>query len=307
LKIRFLVLLTLLAMIAGPARAVVIFVPIYVPPPTVPGATAADYRNIHTVAVISALGQKLTLRNYHFIGPKEHQQDITSWKLDEDVEAQLKKYLAGRFAFKDVAYDRAALAAIPNGKWDGMSSKFTGFMKTVSADGVDAFLVVRPDLGFEAPGVEGIGLENGGAFGDMTPVLWENYEIDIVDAHNGKVIGSAYSRVRLRDKTPASFVGLFVSSRLRVDDNSSLDAVQDRILRGDVFYLLHISMMETLRDLDMGIDLPPPGSRLFAPFPEGKDPYRSFKSAAIISGIGEQLDLEHIGGTILSRDSYAVP
>jgi hypothetical protein len=304
----FLSVFMLLATVSS-ANAASVMIPLIFPvPPATPSASTADYQKIHTVAVISALGAHMTLRNYHFVGPKDHELDIADWQIDDDIVARIKQYLGGRFEFKSVAYDRAALAAIPNGKWDGLDSKFPAFLRSLPSDSVDAYIVVRPDLGTQAPGVEGLGLENGGAFGDMTPVVWANYEIDIVDARTAKVIASAYSQLRLRDKTPASFAGIVVASRnLRVGDDFKLNDVQLKSLRLNVSYLVHLSLRETLRALNMGVDLPPPGSRVISPFPPGQDPYRNYKSVAVVSGVADVLDLEHLGGTILSRDTYAVP
>jgi hypothetical protein len=288
------------------ASAAIIFIPMFIPPPSVPGAQTSDYQNIHTVALISALGQHLTMRNNHFIGPREHRLDIRDWSLDDAIASWLKQYLSPRFAFREIPYDRTVLAAVPNGKWDGLSSKFSAFMKTLPTEGIDAFVVVRPDLGTEAPGTEGLGLENGGAFGDMTPVLWANYEIDVIDARTQKTIACAYSRVSLRDKTPESFVGLRVSERLRVGDDFILKDEQAKLLRQDIAFVLRLSIIETLRSLNLGISLPNPGARVLAPIPADQNPYRAYKSVAVVSGIGDVIDLEHLGDTILSHDSYKI-
>ncbi len=296
--------LILLAFAAGPANAAVIFIPMYFPAAGVPGAQTADYAGIHTVAVISALGSQITMRNNHFIAPKEHALDIQSWKLDDEIAARLKQYLSPRFEFKDVSFDRAALAKIPDGQWDGLFSGFTDFLKTLPHEQVDAYIVVRKGLAYQAPGIEGLGLENGSAFGDATPVVWTNYGIDIIDGKTGKQIGQAYSRVRLRDNTPPSFCGIFASPALKVGDDFNLSDNQLQLLHGTVSTMLNLSIVETLRALNIGVDLPPAGARTMVPIDPEKNPYKNYKNVAVVSALGKQFDVEHAGFSVLNHSTY---
>lgn len=283
------------------------FIPMYIPMAVSPSASPADYTNIHSVAVISALGGKLRMQSHNFLGTKEKDLDISSWNIDGEIEARLRQYLSDRFTFKDVPYDRAALAGIPNGRWDNFFSKFPDFLKSLPRDAVDAYIVVRPDLGAYAPGIEGLGLENGGAFSDITPVVWANYDIDIVDAHTGKVIGQAYSQVRLRDNTPPSFVGLYASDALKVGGDFQITDTQKNILHETVSTALNLSIIETLRALKTGVDLPQAGARRLTPIPPDKNPYKDYKNVAVISALGDDIQLDHMGGTVFSESNYRVP
>jgi hypothetical protein len=305
---RVIAVAAVLGSIISPANAAGVFVPLIFPVSVVvQGAKTADYDKIHTVAVISALGSHLTMRNNHFIGPKEHTIDVEDWKIDDEIENRLKQYLSPRFSFKEVPYDRASIAKIPDGQWDNWFSKFPDFLKTLPQDQVDAYIVVRQGLGYNAPGIQGLGLENGAPFGEATPVVWTNYEIDIVDAKTAKVIAEAYSRVRLRDSDQPSFSGIFASNALKVGDDFSLTDSQSKLLHSTVSTMLTLSIIETVRALNMGIELPPPGARVLREFTPEDDPYPHAKSVAIISGVGDVIDFEHLGFTILARSSASLP
>lgn len=281
-----------------------IFIPIYISPAIVPDAKTADYKNIHTVAVISALGSQFVMHNNHFIAPIERQLDIQDWKIDEEIEIRLKQYLSNRFSFKQVSFDHAALAKISDGQFGGLGSNFSGFLRSLPTDQVDAYIVVRRGLAYSAPGIEGLGLENGAPFGDATPVVWTNFEINIVDAKTSKVIAEAYSRVRLRDNTPPSFSGIFASDILKVDDKFNLSDKQKLVLHETVSSALNLSIVETLRTLNIASDLPAAGTRTMVPIPPDQSPYKTYRNVAVVSGLGSKLNVEHAGYSILSHDTY---
>jgi hypothetical protein len=171
-----------------------IFIPIITPayPQAFPQAQTADYQKIHTVAVISAIGDHISMHGASFWSSKTRNLDLSGWNLDDEIQAQLKKQLSARFSFKEVPFDRAALAKIPNGPLVNYLSGFSGFLQTLPQTDVDAYLIVRRDLEYHMPSIEGLGLEGL----ENASVLWANYEIDLVDAQSRKLIAKAYSRVR---------------------------------------------------------------------------------------------------------------
>jgi len=111
---------------AGPAAAVIIYT--RAPPPKV---QIGSYANIHSVAVLSAIGGSITFQNHYFVAPITGSMDISEWKIDEQVGAMLHQYLGSRFKVHAVAYDRAALAAIPNGPWDASGGPTRCFLQAV--------------------------------------------------------------------------------------------------------------------------------------------------------------------------------
>lgn len=283
-----------------------VFIPIYIPgrAPMHMAAQTGDYSRIHTVAVVSALGTSLTLTNDHFMGPVSRSVNIDDWKVDDEMTRLVRGYLGDRFAVKDVPYDRAALAAIPNGKMDTDTTPITAYLGKLPADGVDAFIVIRPNLDYHEPGVIGLALENGSDMTGSRPIVWANYEMDIVDARTLKVIGHAASRVRLREGEPDSFSGLIASGNtLVLKDDEALDATKRDTLHAYVSRLLNASAVETLRALQIGVALPEAGARKMIPIPADKDPWAKFSTVAVYSAVGDTLDCEHLGGTIFSTSS----
>lgn len=286
--------LSALVLFLVPAQAAVLFIPIPIPSPTVPLATKADYARIHKVAIISAIGHGLDVEKAIFLHPLGNNLNIDGWKIDDAATGLLKEYLSPRFQFVDLAYDGRALAAIHNGRLNNSSKELAGFLGSIPADGVDAFLVIRPDVENQAPpeAREGISFYLDGD--DAAPELWADYEIDIVDAKTLKQIAKAFSRVRIRDNTPESFAGLVTSKALTPDKDLHFTDSQMTGLENTTRYLLRTSMVETLRALDLGVDLPAAGARILTPIPPESDPYRTVKSAAVVSLLGDQLQEDNV-------------
>jgi len=247
-----------------------VYVPMYVPqaPPQVPAAVTGAYERFHTVAVISAIGATLTLNNQHFLGTKTGALDIADWRIDDQVNSSLHQYLGARFTFKDVAYDRGALASIPNGAWDDSRVALRKYLVAVPNDGVDAFIVVRPDLEYKMPGMPGLALMKNE---DNRPMIWANYEIDVLDAHTLELISKAYSRVQTRAGTPLSFAVMPARDSLKLDDDFALNDAQRAELHTDVSVLLTVSLLETLRALQTGVTLPAVGARAIVPVKPDED------------------------------------
>ncbi len=306
------VLLLLLAIFAiptlsSPAPAAVMFIPVIIPIPVqVPSAQTGGYSRIHKVAVISAIGSRFIIQNNGFWGTKRYPLDIAAWKVDDTIEGMMRKYLGSRFTIVSVLFDRRPLASLPNGPWDNSTGGVRKLLSAVPNEGLDAFIVVRPDLEYQAPGISGLGLQNGTDFiNDAAPVIWANYEIDVVDAHTYVTIAKAYSRVSLHRGQPDSFAGLIADSSLKTD-KIILDEQQENLLHALTNRLVTASLIETLRSLQLGVTLPEVGARVLVPIPPDKAPYPDIKSVAIVSGIGDSLDFERFA-TIFGRSSKLIP
>ena len=298
----------MLAALGGtPARSGAVFIPIVVPiPVTLPSAQTGGYDQIHTIAVLSSLGDTMQLQNVHFVGTKSRTLNIADWNQDGVANSLLQNYLSSRFTVKTVSYDRAAIAALPNGPFENSRVKLQQILGKIANDGIDAFMVIRPDLEYQAPGVEGIALVNGNGMGDPPPIIWANYEIDLVDAHSYATIAKAYSRVSYRLGDPASFANIIAPDILKLNDTLDLTADQSAVLHTYSARLLSASIVETLRALDMGLQLPVAGARTLIPIPADKKPFQTVKSVAVYSVIGDDLNLE-FSGAFFAHDSYAVP
>src|ERR1700679_1478615 len=83
--------------VVHPALAGVVYVPIIVPIQPLMVTSPAQYDAIHSVAVISAIGVNLNMRNVHFLNVADKHLDISGWKLDDEATDMLKRYLGSRF------------------------------------------------------------------------------------------------------------------------------------------------------------------------------------------------------------------
>jgi hypothetical protein len=292
----------------GSADAGAVYIPVIVPSAMfLPKVRSGDYRNIHSVAVLSAVGQSMTLQKAGLLLPQRRDVDITSWKLDDQVESALRQYLGTRYAIKDIPADRGALARIPNGAWDFSKPAFHSFLTSLPGAGVDAFVVVRPDHESETPGLSGLAVENDsdGVFNNPQ-YCWANFEIDVADTRSLKIIASAYSRVQIRKGEQPGFAGYLCDGSLKLENDLVLSNTQLDLLHAGFSSFLNVAVLETLRALDMA-ELPEIGARSLVSIPTNKDPFAGIKSIAVASAIGDEMHFDHLGGTIFSQTHETMP
>src|ERR1043166_3533834 len=268
-----------------------------------PAAKTGDYSNIHSVAIISAIGQTLTLGSVALLA--SHKDiDVSDWGLDDFVTSSLKQYLSGRYAIKDVAYDRAALARIPNSHFDTNSAKaVSDFLAALHPDGVDAYIVVRPDSESGAPVTAGLSIDTPVS----APVEVANFEIDVVDAKSGLVLGHSLSQVALRSGTAPHFASIYGPAELKLSGSDTPTETQRTKLKHEFTKLTAFALLETVRSLNLGVALPPVGGRNIAPFPPGKAPLPNVKTVAVFSAIGDTFGIAErrtFGGV---SESHFVP
>jgi len=238
----------------------------------VPDAETGDYSAIHRIAIVSALGPEFRIQSSK---AEEGLQvvDTAAWKIDELVARVLRKYLAGRFEVADAKIDGAGLRALPQSRRE---SRTLDFLKTQVGADVDAYLLVRP-VGEPTPGPAGIGAHTGNGV-----ALCANYEIDMIDARAWSVVGSAVSRMQMHAGAPAQFACYAEEAKPeKLRDAGTLDA-----LRAQLQILIPRSLVETLRALDLGMTLPPPGAHSIAP-PEAPADTAGIASVAVVSAIGD--------------------
>jgi hypothetical protein len=280
-----------------------VIVPIIIPggggAPVVPHALRGDYSGIHTVAVVSALGQELTLGSSGLLA--QHKTlDVSDWNLDDKITATLSRYLATRFKLATVPYDRAALAHVENGRFDNSAPALHDYLAALPNAGIDAFIVLRPDAEDGTPQTPGLSLSDPGI---GLPVLSANYEIDVVDAHSLKVIGHAFSRILQREGATVSFVQIIGPKSLMVAPDQTPTPAQREAMGAGFTSIVKTSLIETLNALDLGIALPKAGARTIVPIPPDKSPFKSIKSVGVISAIGSDLMLDHRGAWFVHDNS----
>jgi hypothetical protein len=255
-------------------------------------AEPGSYGTIHKVALISAIGTHFTLREYGGWDGKTGSIDISSWKIDDIVNTTLRKYLGGRFTFVDTTFDVAGILALPTRFM--RESKTTDYLKTVPNPGVDAFILIHPAEEYELPGPEGLAMDY-----NLQTVLWANFEFDVIDAHTFKYIAKAQARVRTHDGEEARYSGFPLMKGFWGGVDVPLSAAKVEYLRRDTEALMQTALVETMRDLQFGVALPPVGDHSIAPPPTAIDA-SDIKSVAVMSAIGDGLNLVE-SGDILSK------
>jgi hypothetical protein len=218
------------------------FAPAYRPDtPRVPQADVGSYDGIHKVAVLSAIGMRFDLQDQGALETKNGTLDVAAWRLDDKVEAAVRRELGGRFTFADVPYERAKLAPL-RADTQHLAS-FEAFLKSVPAAGVDAFIVVRP----EADG--GLALQTATS---RNTILWTSFEIDVVDAHSLKVIAKSTARVNPPQASHPNFPGLVVGKEFQLDRSLAVSSEKQEKLRFLTEELLNVTLAETIRSLRFG-------------------------------------------------------
>jgi len=252
-------------------------------------AVTGDYSNIHTIAILSSIGTQLTLGS---VGLFSTHTDIDisgwGWNLDDWSTSNVRGYLGSRFTVKDVSYDRAGLARIPNGHFDTSSAKaLHDYLGRLNAGGVDAFVIVRSDAEGSSrptPGLS-INVENG------RTVEVANYEIDVVDAKTGNIIAHSISRMAFREKAPADYAAIFGPQDLALSSKDTPSDAQRAKMKLEFTKLLTVSLLETVRSLNFGVTLPGVGGREVVPMPADKAAAIKGKTVAVVSAIGDTFSI----------------
>jgi hypothetical protein len=266
--------------------------------PSLPGkgpqAMPGDYSKIQKVAVISAFGPKLIVDNqWRTIG----QMDISSWNLNGQFTELIRKHLAGRFEFVNMPSD----TQIPAKTFES-ESKMCAYLKALPNPGVDAYIVVRP--------VEAIHSEPGAAFQfDPTGnsgITWLSYEIDIIDAQTLRKIASADGQLRTREIENPRFPNFYLDNLDHAAVVAGTDPVATRQIRRALTWMLHVSVVETLRALQFGVKLPDVGDHSVA-IPPGDAKLDTIRSVAVLSVIGDGLRVSIRGHALVKDRNEVLP
>jgi hypothetical protein len=240
-------------------------------------ARIGDYSAIRNVAVISALGDTLcVIDNSGFFG-RDHEVDIAAWAMDAQIVAASRDYFAGRFNIVDVPHDRLALAQYPNRGLLRSNQAMEEFLAALPHEGIDAFVVIRPDVPYAARGKEGLSIQ---AYDDWLEI-WANYSVTLYDANTHDVIGQADARFTDRPSEEPYFAGFELGIDLA--DDLIPTAEQMAALKREYLELVSYSYLETLRALELGITLPAPGARQTVGLADSR--YADIETVAVVSTI----------------------
>jgi hypothetical protein len=276
----------------GHGGGVVYFGGGYVAPTSPPDPELGDTRAIHTVAVLSGFAQTLHLTTGGMFGNRKT-VDIKHWGLDEYASALVKKHLAPRFDVHDIAYDHDALAKIPKGDSGEALARLRAYFASMRNPGVDAFVVLRPDdpgAYQMTPGVEVVAGYPADQLGEGL-----GYEIEMFDARTFARIARSFARIQTReDATAALPIHLVGSDRLPGPDLALTDS-QQVLIRNDFEWGIAETAVDTLRSLQWGLDIPPPGMGQLKPWPAGQSAFPQVHTIAIVSAVGDKLELGYRG------------
>lgn len=271
----------------------------------VPPAKIADYSNIHSVAVISGIGQNLTLGKAALL-TTHSTLSIADWNLDRGVETTLAHYLSGGFMVKEVPHDSAALAQIPNGHFDTSSAKtLQAYIQSLPNKDVDAFIVVRPAADLGTPITPGLSLD--ATNGTARPEEEANFEIDVVDAQSGTILAHAFSRAADRQGTAPQFAAFWGSKDAKVMPNSAPTDAQRNQMKTDFERNVSLSLRETLRSLSLAIPLPEVGARNITAIPPDQNPFRKLSKVMVISTLGDRVETYYPGSLFTKAKDTLVP
>ncbi|HEY1632094.1 MAG TPA: hypothetical protein VGF56_12330 [Rhizomicrobium sp.] len=260
-----------------------------VPPPRI-----GDYSQIHTVAIVSAIGNTLELEHQGFLDSASKKIDISGWGIDAAVEADLQRYLAPRFAFKQVSFDRAAIEQLDNGKMASGDSDLREKLAAIPHDGIDAFIVVRPDVEGDMWGPQGLALA-APTNSEPRPLAWADYEIDIVDTHTMKTIGHASSRMLVAGGGMYAFPGMHQGPELALGSDLNPTPAQLSVMRQKFTLLTSLTLTSTVNDLGFNVPLPLQDVIKYFPAPPHFEPPSLTgppRSVAVVSAIGDHVTVD---------------
>ncbi len=206
-------------------------------------------RTIRSVAVISVLGDKFTVKKIGItvFGNDEKEMPIDAWGIDPFVVNKVRSLLAGRFDVRPLAYRRSA---------DANDTTPVRLVESVRAQAgsadVDAYIVVSKYSGLfgsSNQSLSGLGIVQ--TSGLMASVyLYALYEVTVVDARNLAVAASA--RALQLNQTLRT---LSISGPSRELDESwmpaTLDAAQNIRLKNAAAELLERHLPSTIESLKL--------------------------------------------------------
>jgi hypothetical protein len=160
-----------------------------------------EYARIHTIAVVSALGDEVETNTVGLLRFGNSDYDLrTDWKLDREVVAVSEKVLAARFTIKSINVDPQTFADIKHGIFDNF---WHDVGRRVSAlpkeNGVDAYVVVFPDPGAQLTDKRHGLLVLRGDEQSATAIASTNYLVGVFDAATGDRIDYGSAQFPTRD------------------------------------------------------------------------------------------------------------
>lgn len=162
-------------------------------------APAADYRDIHSIGVVSVIGSEIMVKGIGVtvFTNNAHGDIVSNWNLDAGVTQWITIALSPRFTVKSIA--------VAQERWIGCEDVLQCVTDALPSDqGVDAFIVVHPTRIGDPLGtnqdLSGLGLyRKAGLFGDAIYGMYAMYAVTVIDARTGEEIDGANARLPTGD------------------------------------------------------------------------------------------------------------
>jgi hypothetical protein len=241
--------------VAAPALAQTpVFVPEY-QEPSPSDAKYGDYRNIHSVALVVLLNDQLAIgRRHYIVSLQMGSRDIAEWGIRAETGRALHRYLSNRFTIKDFSPAVIARPDNPQFRKDlrvSFLERYYVYRKYLTdlADGsFDAFIVLHESNIDDS------------AFYYAAPQnkFYIDYTIDILDGRTFTMLGSSTARIQEPDWDTPRIAVRELPCSVDFDFDFNTSPREWDLLRREATVLMRRSLVEILRSLRLGLDLPPP-------------------------------------------------
>jgi len=215
---------------------------------------------IRRVAVMSAVGDKFTVRKIGItvFGNDEKEFPIDAWGIDQFVVTKVRSVLAGRFQVRPVAYDKSAFrrdesAFFRTRDEDAIAA---GVRAQAKAADIDAYIVVTratSQFGITKQSLRGLGiLELPPSLVEAKAYLFALYQVTVVDGHGFTVIANSPAILVSQDTVLAT---TSIRGPARAVDESwmpaTLDAAHNIRLKSAITELLDRNLPRTIENMKL--------------------------------------------------------
>lgn len=217
---------------------------------------------IHTIGVVSAIGRFARISDAAWFSADEKRLDISNWKLDEFVVAQIRDELSANFEIRAIdGTDTAGLAEV-SGPWTGSIDDVARKVAAIvpNREGLDAVLVVFPAQGAEPyydPGrwmvypVSGLGLRNRSIHDPHWIMAHAFFAVALLDAHSNAVIATAAGERLMYWRTHPMFPVMYCGAEVWPESPEAMSDNQKTLFRAGLTELLKQTIPWTMSKLGL--------------------------------------------------------
>jgi hypothetical protein len=226
-----------------------------------PASAKDELANVKSVAIVSALGDCLYLRDVKPMGSlfnAVHPEcvPIESWGIDDAIAKQIADTVSNRFTVKPVSYDRAAFYRLPWSPMAGAQVPVEKPLRALGDTGVDAYIVVTRMALPNALGsdnntyVDGLGIGHDSSIFSQTTKMYAVYTIRIIDARSFDTLETEGAHLPKTGFLPRVPIVDVDDSLWSVSAGDMTDA-QKAAAREKLTALVHESIGSTLHYMDL--------------------------------------------------------